>query len=93
MAIGHYSDIYIYCAIKYHDPSCSSVLENTMNAEDIFKCSIRCEIMLMIKAWMRLIFSTYNCTKQNRIENIRAAHLVFKAYQNSMKNHNYHWNI
>ena len=31
-----------------------------MNAEDIFRCSIGCEIMLMIKARIRLIFSRYN---------------------------------
>ena len=30
-----------------------------MNAEDIFRCSIGCEIMLMIKARIRLIFSRY----------------------------------
>ena len=32
----------------------------TMNAEDIFRSSIGCEIMLMIKARVRLIFSRYN---------------------------------
>ena len=32
----------------------------TMNAEDIFRCSISCEIMLMVKARIRLIFSRYN---------------------------------
>ena len=31
----------------------------TMNAEDIFRSSIGCEIMLMIKAKIRLIFSRY----------------------------------
>ena len=31
-----------------------------MNAEDIFRSSIGCEIMLMIKARIRLIFSRYN---------------------------------
>ena len=31
----------------------------TMNAEDIFRSSIGCEIMLMIKARIRLIFSRY----------------------------------
>ena len=30
-----------------------------MNAEDIFRSSIGCEIMLMIKARIRLIFSRY----------------------------------
>ena len=30
-----------------------------MNAEDIFRCSIGCEIMLMIKARIRLKFSRY----------------------------------
>ena len=32
----------------------------TMNAEDIFRSSIGCEIMLIIKARIRLIFSRYN---------------------------------
>ena len=31
----------------------------TMNAEDIFRSPIGCEIMLMIKARIRLIFSRY----------------------------------
>ena len=30
-----------------------------MNAEDIFRSSIGCEIMIMIKARIRLIFSRY----------------------------------
>ena len=34
-------------------------ISRTMNAEDIFRCSIGCEIMLMIKARIRLIFSRY----------------------------------
>ena len=34
-------------------------ISHTMNAEDIFRCSIGCEIMLMIKARIRLIFSRY----------------------------------
>ena len=37
--------------------TCISILEHTMNAENIFRCSIGCEIMLMIKARIRLIFS------------------------------------
>ena len=36
-------------------------ISRTMNAEDIFRCSIGCEIMLMIKARIRLIFSRYTC--------------------------------
>ena len=32
----------------------------TMNAEDIFRSSIGCEIMIMIKARIRLIFSRYS---------------------------------
>ena len=35
-------------------------ISRTMNAEDIFRCSIGCEIMLMIKARIRLIFSRFN---------------------------------
>ena len=35
-------------------------ISRTMNAEDIFRCSIGCEIMLIIKARIRLIFSRYN---------------------------------
>ena len=31
-----------------------------MDAEDIFRSSVGCEIMLMIKARIRLIFSRYN---------------------------------
>ena len=31
-------------------------ISRTMDAEDIFRCSIGCEIMLMIKARIRLIF-------------------------------------
>ena len=37
----------------------------TMNAEDIFRSSIGCEIMLMIKARIRLIFSRYNIMKMS----------------------------
>ena len=33
-----------------------------MSAEDIFRCSIGCEIMLMIKVRIRLIFSRNTCT-------------------------------
>ena len=35
----------------------------TMDAEDIFRSSIGCEIMLMIKAKIRLIFSRYSTVK------------------------------
>ena len=35
----------------------------TMNDEDIFRSSIGCEIMLMIKARIRLIFSRYYIVK------------------------------
>ena len=35
----------------------------TMNAEDIFRSSIGCEIMLMIKTRIRLIFSRYTTTE------------------------------
>ena len=34
-------------------------ISRTVNAEDIFRCSVGCEIMLMIKARIRLIFSRY----------------------------------
>ena len=46
-----------------------------MNAEDIFRCSIGCEIMLMIKARIRLIFSRY---KMNRttIRHFSVAHYI-----------------
>ena len=50
-----YSGIYIYCA---KSTTCISV-----NDEDIFRSSIGCEIMLMIKARIRLIFSRYNIVK------------------------------
>ena len=36
-------------------------ISRTMDAEDIFRCSIGCEIMLMIKARIRLIFLRYTC--------------------------------
>ena len=42
---------------KYHVHFC---IIYTMNAEDIFRSLIGCEIMLMIKARIRLIFSRYN---------------------------------
>ena len=50
-------DLYIYCVKKYH---VHFRIIYTMNAEDIFRSSIGCEIMLMIKARIRLIFSRYN---------------------------------
>ena len=51
-----YSGIYIYCVKKYH---VHFRVSRTINAEVIFRCSIGCEIMLMIKARIRLIFSRY----------------------------------
>ena len=39
----------------------------TMNAEDIFRSSIGCEIMLMIKARIRLIFSRYTYLLNNNV--------------------------
>ena len=36
----------------------------TLNAKDIFRSSIGCEIMLMIKARIRLIFSRYTLFRQ-----------------------------
>ena len=47
--------MYIYCVIKYH---VHSILVYTVNAKDTFRCSISCEIMLMIKARVGLIFSS-----------------------------------
>ena len=47
----------IYCVKKYH---VHFRISYTMNAEDIFRSLIGCEIMLMIKARIRLIFSRYN---------------------------------
>ena len=41
-----------------------------MNAEDIFRSSIGCEIMLMIKARIRLIFSRYTNIRNLRDEQI-----------------------
>ena len=39
-----------------------------MNAEDIFRCSIGCEIMLMINARIRLIFSRYSASSNYDID-------------------------
>ena len=39
----------------------------TMKAEDIFRSSIGCEIMLMIKARIRLIFSRYTLIASNSL--------------------------
>ena len=52
----HYSGIYVYFVKKNH---VHFRISYTMNAEDIFRSSIGCEIMLMIKARIRLIFSRY----------------------------------
>ena len=49
--------VYIYCVKKYH---VHFRISYTMKAEDIFRSSISCEIMLMIKTRIRLIFSRYN---------------------------------
>ena len=48
----------IYCVKKYH---VHFRISYAMNAEDIFRSSIGCEIMYMIKARIRLIFSSYTC--------------------------------
>ena len=45
-----------YCVKKYH---VHFRISYTMKAEDIFRSSIGCEIMLMIKARIRLFFSRY----------------------------------
>ena len=51
-------------------------ISRTMNAEDIFRCSIGCEIMLMIKARIRLIFSRYN---------IRAMHTCVYVWESKRR--------
>ena len=64
IAIEHYSGIYIYCVKKYHVHfRISYTYMYTMNAQDIFRSSTGCEIILMIKARIRLIFARYKLFK------------------------------
>ena len=68
-----YSGIYVYYVKKYH---VHFRISHTMNAEDIFRSSIGCEIMLMIKVRIRLIFSRY--TKAKVLRNL--AICITKAF-------------
>ena len=75
--------VYIYCVKKYH---VHFRISYTMNAEDIFRSSIGCEIMLMIKARIRLIFSRYN-TVDGRFPSFRLYFLDF--FKNKLFIHGY----
>ena len=56
-ATDHFSGIYIYCAIKHMYNVYIRIRTYNEHGRYIFRCSVGCELMLMIKARIRLLFS------------------------------------